>query len=104
MTYLDRAVARTAGFGIVAACSIVPGLILGIVIAIASGEPGAIALALGGPIACLLLQTPMRHLFVLAARIPFSIVFVGPVILAYWLFVKPAEFLAVRKGWVEMAA
>lgn len=100
MNYFERAVNRTTGFGIVAGLSIVPGLLLGLVWAIADGTSAPLVLALGGPIAAALLSTPLHHLFAQAAKIPFSIIFIGPVLAAYVVFVKPAEWFALYRGWV----
>lgn len=100
MTYFERAACRTTGFAIVAGLSAVPGLVLGLVLFIGSGDAGALALVLAGPIAALLVTSPLRWVFIQAARIPFSIIFVGPVLVGYFLFVKPAEWFALWKRWV----
>lgn len=102
MTYFEKAVSRTTGFGVVTGLSIVPGLILGIVLAIASSDPSGLVLAAAGPVSALLLKTPLHYLFGAAARIPFSIIFVGPVLLAYFVFVKPAEWFALKKQWITI--
>jgi len=100
MNYFERAVSRTTGVGIVVALSIIPGFVVGLIGVMAGGGGGWMALALLGPLAALVTHTPLSFLFAQLAKIPFSILFVGPILLGHWLFVKPMAALALNKGWV----
>lgn len=105
MNMVDRLVSRTTGTGIVVGLSAGTGLLFGAALALASGEPAMVVsgVVLGAATA-LLFHTPLRHLMVAVAQIPFSIFVLLPFFVAFWICVKPATWFALSRGWiVELA-
>ncbi len=100
---MDRLFARTTGVGIVLGLSVVMGAILGIIMAVASGDPGLI---LGGallaPMVGLVYLTPLRAIPMGITKIhPILIIPVAPFIIIFIVTVWPASKLALAMGWIE---